>query len=346
MPALLQQVIALEPMDNEEVVIQDYNPAIIHPMESKYGGVIPNSPAIACPTGANIDGRLAYDGSGALINMAETRVTLSNGIHPLTIGGNVAISIGGTPADHFGLFPAGTGSTLAISGNYYTNGTVVWTNDGQHIDARSNEIQPVCVVNRDMILKSFGDNYELYFEFDGKEYTAASELKIKTRPTKKFLAQERFKGNLADTRKQRYLNKIIKSADRAELKAQETLREFISEAEWRRYITCGYIMVRNPISKRWFQIFRDQRIAVYEHGKLACRLCIHSKNCPPTDHVISMKTLVEFDEGSLWKQSNIHDVNSQTINQLRARMNMEAVNGILTNGLQNNIVVCGNLAIA
>jgi hypothetical protein len=93
------------------------------------------------------------------------------------------------------------------------------------------------------------------------------------------------------------------------LKARETLRDMISESEWRRYVTNGFIMVRGQ-SKKWYQIFsnRSQRIRVFENGIQVKVLCIHSADeCPATDHVINMKILAEIDEAALWKSANQYE---------------------------------------
>jgi len=93
----------------------------------------------------------------------------------------------------------------------------------------------------------------------------------------------------------------------AELKARETLRDMITEADWRRYVTNGFIMVKG-MSGYWYQVFnmRSARIRVYKDGKHTHNLCIHTdRECPPSDHIINMKILVELDEASIWKGSNI-----------------------------------------
>lgn len=93
-----------------------------------------------------------------------------------------------------------------------------------------------------------------------------------------------------------------------ELKARETLREMITESEYRRYITNGFIMVKAK-SGLWYQIFNKQAgywVFSFKDGKMFERLCIHTDSiCPPTDHVINMKVLAEIDEESLRKGANI-----------------------------------------
>jgi hypothetical protein len=91
-----------------------------------------------------------------------------------------------------------------------------------------------------------------------------------------------------------------------EMKARNTLRDMITEKEWRRYVTNRFIMVKGA-SGRWYQIFENQEwLRVYEQGKLIDRICIHTaKDCPPTDHVINLKVLIETDENIVWKEGNL-----------------------------------------
>jgi hypothetical protein len=91
-----------------------------------------------------------------------------------------------------------------------------------------------------------------------------------------------------------------------ELKARGTLRDMISENDWRRYVTNGFIMVKGA-SGRFYQLFADgRRTQVFHHGKNIATLCIHTdKSCPPSDHVLNLKILVELDEDAIWSGSNV-----------------------------------------
>lgn len=110
-----------------------------------------------------------------------------------------------------------------------------------------------------------------------------------------------------------------------ELKARDTLRDMISEAEWRRYATNGFLMVKGSkdFSKGaayWYQIFADRsrRVRVYQNGKALKDICIHSDQvCPPSDHVINMKVLVEIDEQAVWSGGNVNEVGT-IFDQIRA----------------------------
>lgn len=115
------------------------------------------------------------------------------------------------------------------------------------------------------------------------------------------------KQNLSpEEKRQRHLDRIPVLSP-SELKARSTLRDLISEKAYRRYLINGFIMVRGK-SGRYYQIFSDQRhTKVYENEKCINEICIHTnKICPPTDHVINLKMLVEFDEQEVWDGGNIH----------------------------------------
>jgi len=95
-------------------------------------------------------------------------------------------------------------------------------------------------------------------------------------------------------------------ASAQEEKARQLLRELLTEKEWRRYVTNQFIMVKGA-SGRWYQIFAaaHRLINVYERGQVIEQLCIHTDSqCPPSDHVVNMKVLVETDEDLVWRGSN------------------------------------------
>ena len=99
---------------------------------------------------------------------------------------------------------------------------------------------------------------------------------------------------------------IRRNASPAELKAQDTLRDMLTERDWRRYACNGFIIVKGA-KGYYYQVFKDQRpIRVYKDGKLIDTICIHTEgSLPPTDHVIHMKVLIELNEDMLWKNGNV-----------------------------------------
>lgn len=103
-------------------------------------------------------------------------------------------------------------------------------------------------------------------------------------------------------------NKKNKSQDVPENIAIESLRELISESEFRRYLKKGFIVV-NTKSGRRYQIFRDQNHSkVYEKGKLVEEVCVQIRdhNVPKTDKLIAFKTMLETDENEFRKKANIY----------------------------------------
>ena len=116
------------------------------------------------------------------------------------------------------------------------------------------------------------------------------------------------KGNLLIRTNTRSRIGGIKSTPQ-EMKARQTLRDIITEKDWRRYITNGFVMVKGP-SGRYYQIFANRsHTVVWEKNKKIHELCIVTDNdCPPTDHVITIKTMVELDEQSVWDEANLRAV--------------------------------------
>lgn len=107
----------------------------------------------------------------------------------------------------------------------------------------------------------------------------------------------------------RQISCLPENLSEAECKALRTLRDLISEKSYRRYITNGFIMVKGKDC--YYQVFRDSRhTRVYQNNKFIKEICINtSKDCPPTDHVINLKLLIEFDEKEFWNSGNTHHFN-------------------------------------
>ena len=126
---------------------------------------------------------------------------------------------------------------------------------------------------------------------------------------KKWEFKNKLKSNLLILTNRKRTN-LTNAITPQEMKARESLRDLISESDWRRYITNGFIMHRGE-SEKWYQIFNDQkRTNVYWKGKIIETLCLHTDNCPPTDHILNMMTLIDFDENSLGQIGNLRSVNN------------------------------------
>ena len=120
--------------------------------------------------------------------------------------------------------------------------------------------------------------------------------------------RQRIKGNL--TVFTRFRQMLHRTPTPPEEKARNCLRDMITEEDYRRYITNGFLMVKGK-SGKFYQIFHNQtNVRVYSKGKHTNSLCIHThKDCPPTDHIINLKFLIEFDEDAFWKLSNVNSSN-------------------------------------
>lgn len=99
---------------------------------------------------------------------------------------------------------------------------------------------------------------------------------------------------------------------RPEAKAIETLRDEISEEDYRKFLKFGFILVHGQ-SHRVYQIFRNfSHIKVWENGKKVEEICIYipDHKIPPTDKLIAFKLMIENDEKSFIKLGNVYRIAS------------------------------------
>lgn len=122
-------------------------------------------------------------------------------------------------------------------------------------------------------------------------------------------------------KRQQFKNNLIVSVDsRArpikrvpdnEQVAIETLREIITEAEYRKYVTHGFILVKGR-SGRVYQIFRDKdHTKVWEKGQLVEEVCVRlerGSGVPLTDNVIAFRTMVLYSENEFRKLGNVYNM--------------------------------------
>jgi hypothetical protein len=93
-----------------------------------------------------------------------------------------------------------------------------------------------------------------------------------------------------------------------ERKALETLRETITEAEFRKYLRYGFVLVKGA-SGRTYQIFKNKsHCKVWLGGKLLEEVCVRIKDAqvPKTDNVIAFKTMIEASEENFKKLGNVY----------------------------------------
>lgn len=123
---------------------------------------------------------------------------------------------------------------------------------------------------------------------------------------KKELKRYKIKSNLIVLVPKRG-NDIGKISD-AEWIAMQTLREMISESDYRKYLKYGFISVTGS-SGKIYQIFRENwHTKVFLNGVLVEEICVRitDKKIPPTDNVIAFKTIIETDEESFAAMGNVY----------------------------------------
>jgi hypothetical protein len=97
---------------------------------------------------------------------------------------------------------------------------------------------------------------------------------------------------------------------KAEATAIGTLREMITETDFRKYLKYGFILVKGQ-SGHIFQIFRDKaHTKIWKNGKVIKEVCVMIKddNIPPTDNVIALKTIIETSEKEFEKLGNVYNM--------------------------------------
>lgn len=191
----------------------------------------------------------------------------------------------------------------AIGYAHYEPTAVSWDHYGSNY--YSNGTTATATVDAVVIAPAFKDIYlspDPAWLFDGVEWVKTAK------PIFSFI------GNLIPIcRKKNKERHTLIEAKMEELKARETLREYLSESEYRRYITNGFIMVRGSSTGYHYQVFGDRRLRVYHKYKAIESICIHSQDCPPSDHVLNMKILIESDETEFRKLGNISKLYSNDL---------------------------------
>lgn len=92
--------------------------------------------------------------------------------------------------------------------------------------------------------------------------------------------------------------------------AIDTLREMITETDFRKYLIHGFILVKG-CSGRVYQVFRDRHhTKVWENGELVEEVCVRVKDSriPLTDNLIAFKIMIESDENEFRKLGNVYNM--------------------------------------
>ena len=103
---------------------------------------------------------------------------------------------------------------------------------------------------------------------------------------------------------------VLKGVSHAEEVAIETLREVISEKEFRRYIRDAFIIVKGK-NGNTYQVFRDDNhIRVWQLGNIVEEICVvfKDKSIPLTDKVLAFKIMIETDESEFRKLGNVYNM--------------------------------------
>jgi hypothetical protein len=98
----------------------------------------------------------------------------------------------------------------------------------------------------------------------------------------------------------------IQGASPEEQIALETLRELISESDYRKYIKHGFLMVRGSDGDM-YQVYRERsHTKVWRDGKVIEEICVRIKdgNVPPTDNVIAFRTLIQINAEAFKEMGN------------------------------------------
>jgi len=90
--------------------------------------------------------------------------------------------------------------------------------------------------------------------------------------------------------------------------AMETLREEVSESEFRRYLKYGFILVKG-LSGDTYQIFRNQsHTKIWRGGTLVEEVCVRlsDRSIPSTDNVIAFKNIIQCSEDEFKNLGNVY----------------------------------------
>jgi hypothetical protein len=195
-------------------------------------------------------------------------------------------------------------SSVIVDPSLPTDRIIIRTGNGTRQEVEWNTTTTSSSVTVDASKITFTQNLNGDLVITGWTPEIAAAL---AKANKRAAHQMKLKANLGVIiRKRRALTDLPKPIAE-ELKARDTLRDVLTEREWRRYITNGFIMVRGS-SGKWYQIFaQGYQTQVYEHGKYLSSICIHTDSvCPPSDHVLNMKVMIEIDEEAIWKGGRIY----------------------------------------
>jgi hypothetical protein len=125
-------------------------------------------------------------------------------------------------------------------------------------------------------------------------------------PTK----QQRLRRNLLPTIKSRANYHSLKGYTPEEQNALDTLREMISEADFRKYLKYGFVLIKGA-SGLVYQIHRNKaHTKVWDSGELVEEVCVRIKDpkVPLTDNVIAFMSMILASEEAFKALGNVYNM--------------------------------------
>lgn len=99
----------------------------------------------------------------------------------------------------------------------------------------------------------------------------------------------------------------------AKQKALKSLRDELTEKEWKRFLTKNSILVTGK-SGNQYRIRSHGHTIVFTPQKVLKEICLHTQTDLPQDHLLNLKTLIEIDESILWTEGNISEYQNVELN--------------------------------
>jgi len=244
-------------------------------------------------------------------HLSSNRVAWSTGILDESYESNITYTATCHTASPFPWSPPKLSKTILSGTEYYslsatsTLFNIVSCSDTTGITGITGSTGGVYTLNVD-----YGNALSFSYSCDS---ILTSNLKETKKEHIKCKLKQFMKSNLFIKTKYTKQDILKMQVSHAEIKARSTLRDSISEKQWRRYLATGFMMIQGE-SGKWYQVFQNQRhIRVYQKGIMTDRICIHTdEKCPPTDHVLNIMSLIQNDESLIWTKgvSNVYKQNS------------------------------------
>jgi len=159
----------------------------------------------------------------------------------------------------------------------------------------------------------FGGNYTVGMTndygtwFSNMESSSNEHTYVIPEYSSKVKKQSRLRRNLTPVIKTR-ANPLVSDTP-AEMLALETLREVVTELEFRKYLKYGFVLVKGD-SGATYQIYRNRsHVRVWVGGKVIEEICVYlravdGRTAPDTDKVVAFKAMIEADEEAFKAMGN------------------------------------------